>query len=262
MEKPKRKSRAKAQPKCPQHPDITLIDNICAKCADLEADLAPDPDYETHCSTHGIQLDADGGCSVCESNEQTGTADDALFEGATAEQLSEILDGAVDDLRLTKQPIQRRLGCPDCSWTGTVEEAQEHVDGTGHELPTPVEPEQTALFAEHGVVHRTVRKEIPDYALTEARKELADLYLQIRDEKEAKKVADDGFNLRIKALEAKIEPFAKMLQDPFDEMPVDCEWRIDQENPTERILVRLDTEDVLDRKPLTAEERASMEIPW
>lgn len=153
----------------------------------------------------------------------------------------------------------RAYQCEECEFKGTLEELTEHQAGEKHTGWAEAEAEQTELFAETGVVHRTDRVPLADGYLNEVRKEVCDLYIEAAKIRAQKQAAVDGFNLQLKAIDSKADPLLLVLVDPFDEQPVECEWKVDTDNPTERILMRLDNRTIIDRKPLTAEERAQLE---
>lgn len=148
------------------------------------------------------------------------------------------------------------MRCSDCTFsTNHLSELEEHCAGTGHGGSRP-EPQQPALFSEPGIVHRMVNVMLPAELLNEKRTRLAALYQSALEVKEEKKSADDDFNARLKNIDSQMQEIARVLRQPFTYERVDCEWRL-IENENARGLYRLDTGEMIDKQPMTAEDFAT-----
>lgn len=142
---------------------------------------------------------------------------------------------------------------PGCKFSSpSLSEIEEHCNGTGHGGFKTYQPE---LFSEPGVVHRNVEVPIAPEVLNEKRTKLAELYDQALDVKGKKKAADSAFNAELTAIDEDMQAINRILKTPYTYTNVDCEWkRIDEENA--RGLYRLDTGELLEKQPLTAEDMA------
>lgn len=173
-----------------------------------------------------------------------------------------IVDVDLPETELEDDPLPSLTGytCADCTFRSKLlSEIQEHCNGTGHggfESEEPVETAtQAALFGEPGVITRSINVPMPEEELNERRARLAELYQEISDVKSAKKAADTDFNAQISAIDERMQAIARTLRCPTSLETVRCEWRIiDGENA--RGLYRLDTGELLEKSPLTAEDMA------
>lgn len=155
-----------------------------------------------------------------------------------------------------KQPAGYK--CADCTFTSShLSDIEEHCNGTGHggfkqEDSEPVQPE---LFRPPGVIRRSLEIPLPEDVILQQRERLANLYQSSLDVKEEKREADSDFNARLKNLDEQMQACARVLKTPHTYENVDCEWRI-LEGENARGLFRLDSGEMVDKQPLTAEDRA------
>lgn len=171
----------------------------------------------------------------------------------TIEEMSGMLNGNED---IFEGPAGYKCSLPGCAFhSQLLSEMEEHVSGTGHGgyKSGPVQPE---LFSEHGEVSRFVNVPLPDGVVTEKLIELSELYQDTLNVKENKKAADDEFNAQLKTLDAQMQAIARILKTPWTSEPVKCIWRI-IEGENARGLYRIDTGEIIDKQPLTAEDRAA-----
>lgn len=175
-----------------------------------------------------------------------------------------VIDGQFAD-NVDSLDEERRAGsggykCADCSFTSKfLSEIEEHCNGTKHggfKNEEPVKPEQPQLFSEKGVIHRDVQVPLAPEFLSEKRVQLATLYQNILDVEDAKSAAVSDFNAQIKSIDAQMQEIARVLKLPYTHEKVDCEWRI-LEAENARGLYRLDTGEMIEKQPLTAEDRAA-----
>ncbi len=153
-------------------------------------------------------------------------------------------------------PVESGYRCDECLFSSNfLSEIQEHCNGTGHGGFKSEEPVQTALFSESGVVYRMINVSLPADFLNEKRERLALLYQSALDVKDEKKSADDDFNARLKHIDSQMQEIARILKTPYTYEKIDCEWRIIEEENA-RGLYRLDTGELIDKQPLTAEDHA------
>lgn len=149
-------------------------------------------------------------------------------------------------------------GCADCDFsTDKLSALESHVAETGHGggSVNPADPVQPELFSEKGVIHKSIQVPLSDELLNQKREELAELYQRILDVKNDKSLWDAKFNEQIKSIDASMQAIARVLKTPYTYETVDCEWRIITEENA-RGLYRLDTGEMIDKQPLTAEDRA------
>ena len=145
--------------------------------------------------------------------------------------------------------------CANCTFTTeSMVELEEHVTSTGH--GSYVEPVQPKLFSTPGVIHREIKIPMSEEDLNPMRVRLAKLYQSALDVKEEKKDADSDFNARLKTLDEQMQEIARILKRPYTHEQVDCEWRVIEEEHA-RGLYRLDTGELIEKEPLTAEDRAA-----
>ena len=154
--------------------------------------------------------------------------------------------------------------CANCSFRSMLlSEMEEHVNGTGHgkfdtEDGARVDAVQPALFSEPGVIHRMVNVMLPSELLQEKRARLASLYQSALEIKEEKKATDDDCNARLKNIDTQMQEIARILKTPYTYEKVDCEWRIlNEENA--RGLYRLDTGEMIEKQPLSMEDKLAEE---
>jgi len=177
-------------------------------------------------------------------------------------------EGHVEEER--EQPAAQGYKCSlaGCSFqTSHLSEMEEHVSGTGHggyatetigPADPPSEPVQPELFSTPGVVHRDVRVPFPDDVINEKRARLASLYQNALDIREEKKAADDDFNAQLKSIDTDMQALARVLRTPWTYENADCEWKI-LDNENARGLYRLDTGEMIEKQPLTAEDYAALQ---
>ena len=153
--------------------------------------------------------------------------------------------------------------CHDCHFAGTFDEWQEHQVGTGHheygiEEGDP-EPKQLDLLAvESGSVKRAWEVPIAEGYLVELKAQLAVLVREKLDLEDKKKSSSKQFADVIQERDNEIRAIVKVLKNPVEVKMIDCEWRPNDAG-TEKVLVRLDTDEEIERRPLSAEERAAVE---
>ncbi len=165
----------------------------------------------------------------------------------------------VDDLPASDYPpAPQGYKCANCTFTsGLLSEMEEHVNGTGHGK-FDAEPVQPELFSTPGVIHKSIEVPLPAEELNQKRAKLAELYQEVLNVKDEKKSADSDFNEQLKSLDESMQAIARVLKNPFTRETVDCEWHIiDGENARE--LRRLDTGEVVDKQPLSMEDKLAEE---
>jgi len=148
-----------------------------------------------------------------------------------------------------------------CGVTGTFEEWTEHSSATGHTsyIQKPIEPLQPALFAtEAQIVKRFVNIPPSEDFLNEARVNMQRVVRDIISIEDEKKAFDSDCNERLKPLKEQLRGLDSALHREFEQREVDCEWRVSTEENA-RILVRLDKDEIIDRKPLTEEDFVRMQ---
>lgn len=158
-----------------------------------------------------------------------------------------------------------RFHCDGCNVADmTYDEIVEHASATGHEYSPgethneqdeePIE-EQGALFSE-GIVVRMMDKPLSESYLTDVRAALCTAFQARLTIEGEKKAADEEFSRRIKVEDSRMRAFAAELAHPFQEVDVECEWRvIPGENA--RGLFRMDTNECIEKRALSAEDRAA-----
>jgi len=157
------------------------------------------------------------------------------------------------------QPATERQGykcmTTGCTFqTGYLTEMEEHVNGTGHGayVTDTLDPVQPELFSTK-FVFREINGPLPDEVLNDKRERLAKLYQSALDVKEEKKAADDDFNARLKNIDSQMQEIARILKTPFTFERKECEWKI-LEGENARGLYRVDTNEMIEKQPLTAED--------
>lgn len=164
----------------------------------------------------------------------------------------------------TPPPALRDYRCLDCHAEGlsprlTSEELEEHLRAVGHTHWDRWPPEQTDLFTEgDGIVTRDLRRVMTNAEQDEIRIALSREYEALYVIEQEKAAADKEFKDRMKPHEGAMVSYAKTLADPYSESTVDCRWLIEA---TERVLRRVDSGEELERRALTAEDRAALEKP-
>jgi len=144
-----------------------------------------------------------------------------------------------------------------CGVSGTFEEWSEHSSSTAHTsyIQKPIEPLQPQLFAtETQSVKRFVNIPPSEDFLNEARLNMQRVVRDIISIEDEKKAFDADCNERLKPLKEQLRGLDSALHREFEQREVDCEWRVSTEENA-RLLVRMDTDEIIDRKPLTEEDR-------
>lgn len=189
-------------------------------------------------------------------------------EDPTAEQIvgeENVVDvGSADTPSIAEMSGSIDLGlegyrCADCTFgSSKLSELEAHCAETQHggsaPAAAPEEPVQPELFSTPGVVHKMVEVPMADEFLHEKRARLAALYQDALDTREEKKAADEGFNTELKHIDQQMQEIARVLKTPFTYERVDCEWRL-IENEHARGLYRLDTGEMIEKAPLSEEDR-------
>lgn len=211
------------------------------------APQAADEPAMIQCARHGLIHPAEDHCFECEAEEITAAQDEQLTTPSAPEP--------VPEPELRKQPITEYT-CIDCEFRGSPEEALEHTTATNH-TTEGVEPEpiQTELFDEPEPIGRWIEMPLAEGFLNETRKRLAELYQRTLNVRDQKKTADAKFNSELNAIDEEMRTLAGVLRQPFEEKFVECIWHISNERQT-RQLIRNDTGEMIEEKPLTAEDRA------
>jgi hypothetical protein len=163
-------------------------------------------------------------------------------------------DTAEDDRREPLTP--QEYCCDEGDFAGSYEEWLEHSSATGltgFTMQAP-EPEQTALFETESRVTRYVNVAVTESWLNEARCNMERVVRQILSIEDEKKAFDADCNERLKPLKEQLRGLDKALQRTTEQREVECEWRVSSEENA-RVLVRLDTGERIDTKPLTEEDR-------
>jgi hypothetical protein len=180
-----------------------------------------------------------------------------LPEDPTAEEIvgkENVVDvGSVEDDG--EETTQSSYTCSNCTFTcNMLSELEGHVNETGHgRTPEPVQPK---LFSTPGQINKEIKVPLAVDLLNEKRERLAKLYQSALDVKEEKKDADSDFNARLKNIDEQMQEIARVLKRPFTYENAACEWRIIEEEHA-RGLYRLDTGELVEKEPLTAEDRAA-----
>lgn len=170
-----------------------------------------------------------------------------------------VVDAGTSDRTDDPPLVSGGYKCADCTFTGPLlSEIEEHCSGSGHGGYGQATPQQAALFREPGVIYHTVQVPLEADFLNEKRQRLADLYQSALDIKEEKKEADSDFNTRLKNIDEQMQQIARVLKTPYTYDKVKCEWRIIEEENA-RGLYRLDTGEMVDKQPLTMEDRITEE---
>ncbi len=179
-----------------------------------------------------------------------------------SEKLAEVVEAMIRP-ELEQQPAERqgyKCMLSGCTFQTTyLSEMEEHVTGTGHgayvtDTLNPVQPE---LFSTK-FVFRGINVPLPDDLLNDKRARLAKLYQSALDVKDEKKAADDDFNARLKNIDSQMQEIARILKAPFTYERKECEWKI-LEGENARGLFRVDTGEMVEKQPLTAEDFAALE---
>lgn len=147
-----------------------------------------------------------------------------------------------------------------CGVSGTWEEWTEHSSATGHTsfIKKAIEPQQPQLFAtESQGVQRWVNVPPSESFINEARVNMQKVVREILSIEAEKKEFDADCNARLKPLKEQLAGLDGALHREFEQRRVDCEWSVSTEENA-RILKRLDTGEIIDRQPLTAEDHAEM----
>jgi len=183
--------------------------------------------------------------------------EESFLDGPTAEEIvgsENIIDvGSVVDQE--EEPDRSGYVCSaGCSFTSpTLSGMEAHVAETGHGR-APVAEVQPELFSTPGVIHREIELPLSDELLNHKKTRLALLYQSALEVKEEKKDADSDFNARLKNIDEQMQEIARVLKKPFTFERVKCEWRI-LEGENARGLFRLDTNEQVDKQPLSQEDR-------
>lgn len=164
---------------------------------------------------------------------------------------------AVDDTEVQAPPPMTPekiywYACQQCSFRSDYEiESDEHMVGTDHEVElVEKEAEQAELFSGPDTVIRQLRGHMSSGRIGELQGKLAELCDQKIEQQDTMKMARE----RVKGLEAEIAEIVATLRDPFELMAVPCKWQI-SESGNEKTLIRLDTNEVLETKALSMEDR-------
>ena len=116
----------------------------------------------------------------------------------------------------------------------------------------PVEPAVPVLFSEPETVKRRLRVELALAEITEVHGELARVAMQFVEQQQIAATAKEY----AKGLQAQQAQLVAKLRAPYKMEEIECRWRIlTEENKKE--LVRLDTNEVVQTEPLSAEDRAA-----
>lgn len=168
----------------------------------------------------------------------------------------EATDNIIEDQR---QPLVPQVAeCDDCAFQGTYEEWMEHSNGTGHtgyEL-VDIEPEQLELIETEGIVKRQVTAPRSPEIVSELHLNMQRVVRSILNIEDEKKEFDALCNEKLKPLKEELRGLSRQLERDTETILVDCEWRVSTEENA-RVLVRLDNGDIVERKPLTEEDRAA-----
>jgi len=145
------------------------------------------------------------------------------------------------------------LQCDNCKFNSVhPPEMTEHLAGTGHtgykEIPKP-EPE---LFAEPKPVKRSLRVKLSPEEIAKHEHTITAIAIQRLEQEEIAALAKE----RVKSLETDERAAIAKIRDPFKNAEVLCEWRVNFEENS-KSLYRTDTNEVVETKPLSAEDRAA-----
>lgn len=185
----------------------------------------------------------------CEAHHTT------VIEGTMCPQCAAELGqtAVVDKPNGHAKPIPQ-LECDDCTYkTPNLDEMTEHLSGTGHTGYESVEidlEEQAELFSGDRVVTRSLRVPITAEELGALHKQAADISMRLVEEEEQLQMA----KARIKAFTADRNKLVAALRDPYKNADVAAEWRVYIEENAKK-LHRLDNEEVIEMRPLSAEDR-------
>jgi hypothetical protein len=180
--------------------------------------------------------------------------------GPTAEEIvgkENVVDVGSGDPSDNPPMMQQHFMCANCTFrTDYMSEMEEHASATGHgRAPVSETPVQPELFSGPKTIRRPIEIPLPQDQVVAKHANLAELYQMALDVREEKKTADEGFNSRLKDIDSQMQAIARVLRNPTAHELVECEWRrIDEENA--RGLYRLDTGEIIEKEPLTAEDMA------
>jgi hypothetical protein len=155
--------------------------------------------------------------------------------------------------------IASRYICDSCGFQTTYfPEMTEHMAGTSHADFTEEEPAtapvvQAELFTEREPV-RNLKTRFTDEELTALNAQLAGFYKGVLDQQRVAETAKE----RAKVMEAEMKRIGLLLFDPFHVVPVRCEWRVSIAD-NQKQLHRLDTDEVVEVRPLSAEDRIKLQ---
>lgn len=161
-------------------------------------------------------------------------------------------------------PLARDLRCLDCfadkqTTILSSAEMEEHFAAVGHSHWERYESPavQAALFSPPAIVHRSLERELTEEEKHDIRINIATEFEQLHAIEEEKEAAVKIFNEKIKPHKDLMDALAKQLLKPKVD-DVEAMWHIEA---TERVLRRCDSTEELERRPLTAEDRAALETP-
>lgn len=144
------------------------------------------------------------------------------------------------------------LRCNDCPFTSVYQpEMNEHLEGTRHSGCT-VEAVEPELFSDPKPIDRKLRVSLSAEEIAVHEHTVAKIAMQRMEQEEIAALAKE----RVKALEADERAALAKLRDPHKLADVRCEWRINVEENS-KTLYRLDTDEVVETKALSAEDRAA-----
>lgn len=101
---------------------------------------------------------------------------------------------------------------------------------------------------------RTLKVKLTDPEVLEFADQLARSVDESTRLEEEKKALTDSFKAKITEVEAKIQKLTNYVRNRYDYRPVDCEQTMDNNKGTS-VIVRIDTNEVIEERNLTYEER-------
>jgi hypothetical protein len=153
-------------------------------------------------------------------------------------------------------PEAKAYKCDDCTFTTAhLPEMSEHLSGSHHLDYSEVPAEKPGeLFTGPRTIKRSLPVPLTPEEKAALHAKLADIATQLVDKEQeiANAKAD------VKSLEAEQRKSVAELRSPTKTAQVECEWVVSMEENCKR-LFRRDTNECIDTRPLSAEDRAEEE---
>lgn len=169
--------------------------------------------------------------------------------------------GSPDDKVETEEPDSGQTANPSSGDTvgEVVDDLAGMYDGAvddqdeDEEDPEDEDPEQPELFSEpSGLVFRSLQTPFSEERLTELHAELGEICSESLAAEELVEATKD----KIKSFKTSMQEIRAKIRHPFEYREIECRWVLILEENA-KVLIRTDTQEVIDRKALSAEDRAS-----